>query len=79
MAGSFSVTIRCSFVGGDGLSQSCTAQRLCFERSSMGRVRGGGKFSLSFRSVRGSFVSSMPIRNHWFLGKRAPPWRLART
>ena len=35
MAGSFSFTIRCSFVGGDGLSQ---AQRLCFERSSMGRV-----------------------------------------
>lgn len=30
----------------------------------------GWKFSFSFRSVRGSFVSSMPIRNHWFLGKR---------
>ena len=45
MAGSFSVTIRCSFVGGDHqwVVTELYAQRLCFERSSMGRVRGGGR------------------------------------
>lgn len=45
MAGSFSVTIRCSFVGGDHqwVVTELYAQRLCFERSSMGRVRGCGR------------------------------------
>lgn len=72
MAGSFSVTIRCSFVGGDHqwVVTELYAQRLCFERSSMGRVRGCGRVgSLAFHSVP-SGVLSLTIRNHWFLGKR---------
>ena len=67
--GSFSVTIRCSFVGWDH-QWVVTEQRLCFERSSMGRVRGCGRLgSLAFYSVP-SGVLSLTIRNHWFLGKR---------